>query len=98
VTELRFEWDDRKAAKNRRDHGVTFDEAKTVLGDDNRMIQPDVEHSTDEERCKVIGFSDQGRLLLVIITERHEAIIRLISARRATRKEETGYARQFQSP
>jgi len=100
LSELKFEWDAAKAEKNIRDHRVSFDEAKTVFGDENRLGEADAGHSDEEERTRVIGFSERGRLLLVIVTERYEedddqATIRLISDRRAAREEKERYARQI---
>ena len=94
MTELQFEWDDEKATSNRRSHRVSFDEAKTVWNDPNRIVEPDTVHSTEEEeREKVLGLSQKLRLLVVIFTKRNETI-RLISARRATKAETSRYARQ----
>jgi len=86
VSELRFEWDAKKAADNVRKHGVTFDEAATVF--DNRPIQRryDLEHGS-EDREIVVGWSYRMRLLMVVIYEIEENTIRVISARRATRAE-----------
>lgn len=86
MSELRFEWDARKAADNVRKHGVTFDEAATVF--DSRPIQRryDVVHGP-EEREIVVGWSYKMRLLMVVIYEIEEQTIRIISARRATRAE-----------
>jgi uncharacterized protein len=95
LNELEFEWDDAKARKNVRDHRVSFDEAKTVWNDENRIVELDVVHSTeDETREQVLGLSDRLRLLLVIFTERNETI-RIISARRATQTERRRYFDRF---
>ena len=95
MNELEFEWDDAKARKNVRDHRVSFDEAKTVWNDENRIVELDVVHSTeDETREQVLGLSDRLRLLLVIFTERNETI-RIISARRATQTERRRYFDRF---
>ncbi len=88
----RFEWHKEKAAGNRRKHGVTFEEAATVFEDERRLQIYDLEHSTpDEDREIVIGFSHRMRLLMVVIYERSENIVRIISARRATRAEGIRY-------
>lgn len=88
----RFEWHEQKAASNHRKHGVTFEEAATVFEDQRRLQIYDLEHSTpDEDREIVIGFSHRMRLLLVVIYERSENIVRIISARRATRAEGLRY-------
>jgi len=81
-----FEWDAEKAKENRRKHGVTFDEAITAFSDPLAMLLPDPDHSVGETRYLVLGTTAQGRLLVVAIAERPPRT-RLISARRATRKE-----------
>lgn len=88
---LRFEWDSRKAAANRRKHRVGFDEASTVFDDGLARIFDDVEHSTDELREIIIGNSILERLLVVSFTEVAVEDIRIISARLATRKEREDY-------
>ena len=86
----RFEWDDTKAEANLNKHSVNFDEAQSVFLDPLARIVDDVEHSHDEDRAAVIGMSYQHRLLVVIFTDRNRNI-RLISARKATRKERIDY-------
>lgn len=81
-----FEWDGRKADANRRQHGVTFEEAVSVFADSLACIFDDPDHSARERREVVIGSSARGRLLLVVFTERGGRV-RIISARRATRRE-----------
>ena len=83
---LAFEWDPRKAALNLAKHKVSFDEAVTAFGDPLGQIIDDPRHSADEERFVLLGRSGRRRLLVVMFTERGEAI-RLISARRATPRE-----------
>lgn len=85
-----FEWDAEKAEANERKHGVTFDEAITAFSDPLSMLLPDPDHSIDEQRYLVLGTSTRGRLLVVAVTERTPRT-RLISARRATRKERSQY-------
>jgi hypothetical protein len=87
---LTFEWDEVKAAANVRKHRVSFDEAKTVFGDPLSLTNADPDHSTDEERFVDIGMSTQGRVLVVVYTER-EQTIRLVSCRLATRRERRIY-------
>jgi uncharacterized DUF497 family protein len=89
---LDFEWDDAKAAVNRRKHGVSFQEAAAAWLDPNAIDQFDRGHSADEERWARIGMSDRPRLLLVVYTERHGDTIRIISARKANRAEAKAYA------
>lgn len=81
-----FEWDPRKAAANRRKHGVTFDEAATAFGDPFGIMVDDPRHSAGESRLVLLGHSQANRLLAVMFTERGDRM-RLISARTATRRE-----------
>jgi uncharacterized DUF497 family protein len=83
---LQFEWDDAKAKANLKKHGVGFDEALTVFADPLARIFDDPDHSEDEARELIIGFSAKPRLLVVGFTERFGRV-RLIHARRATRAE-----------
>jgi hypothetical protein len=87
----RFEWDRRKAIANSGKHGVTFEEASTVFRDPLAFIFDDEYHSEDERREIIIGHSIGGRLVVVSFTERTEGVVRIISARRATKKEQEGY-------
>lgn len=88
--QLQFEWDERKADHNFKKHGVRFEEAQTIFLDPNSVTLPDNTHSVEEDRYIDIGFSSQGRLLLVVYTERSSRI-RLISARLCTAKEARFY-------
>ena len=83
---MRFEWDRDKAVSNRNKHGATFDEAVTVFYDPLAATFSDPDHSVEEDRLITVGYSAQGRLLVVCHTERSGAI-RIISARRATARE-----------
>jgi uncharacterized DUF497 family protein len=85
-----FEWDPKKAESNTRKHGVGFDEASTVFGDPLSLLMPDPDHSLGEERYVVLGMSSLQRLLVVAFAERAPRT-RLISARRATRRERRRY-------
>ena len=87
---LEFEWDEKKAQANVKKHGVSFQEAITVFGDDLSMTIHDPEHSEDEDRYVILGESDQQRLLVVSFTDR-EHRIRIISARVANRRERKRY-------
>jgi uncharacterized protein len=88
---IRFAWDRRKAARNSADHeGVTFEEAATVFRDPLAAIFDDHEHSEQEYRELIIGYSHRNRLLIVSFTERDE-VIRIISARKADTDERTTY-------
>lgn len=85
-----FEWDAAKADNNRRKHGVTFDEASTVFGDPLAILLTDPDHSVKEQRYLLLGMSNRRRLLVVAFAERPPRT-RLISARRANRKERRRY-------
>ena len=91
-----FSWDARKALSNLKKHGVSFEEAATVFGDPEALDWDDPEHSHSEIRSKRLGASVTGRILIVIYTPRKvnhgKEIIRIISARQATRKERQAYA------
>jgi len=81
---MNFEWDPKKAESNVKKHGgVSFEEAETVFGDSLAAIFLDDEHSFDEKREIIIGYSDENRLLVVSFTERGNDMIHIISARRA---------------
>ena len=85
-----FEWDPVKAAENVADHGVTFDEASTVFADPLSLLMGDPDHSEVEDRYLLLGMSVQQRLLVVAFTDRPPRT-RIISARRATRRERRRY-------
>ncbi|MFO0964956.1 MAG: BrnT family toxin [Gemmataceae bacterium] len=87
---LEFEWDEAKAASNRKKHKVEFEEAATVFSDPLAAIFDDEDHSEEERREIIIGHSARNRLLLVSFTERGD-VIRIISARQATRRERRDY-------
>jgi hypothetical protein len=90
MEKLEFEWDDAKARKNATKHGVTFEEAQSVFGDRLSSTFPDPDHSLEEDRLITIGTSDRNRLLVVSHTDR-EGRTRIISARKATRRERNAY-------
>lgn len=85
---MRFVWDERKADANARKHGVTFDEASTVFFDPLALV---VEDPGNPQNARIIGLSVALRMLLVVFVERGEDALRLISARRATRRERRRY-------
>jgi hypothetical protein len=87
---MKFDWDPEKAFANERKHGVTFDEASTVFGDVLSVSGRDLEHSIGEPRYVTLGISSYGRVLTVCHADRR-GIIRIISARPATRKEKRIY-------
>ncbi len=85
---IRFEWDPAKAAANLKKHGVSFEEARSVFYDEFAVQFFDDEHSATEERFLLLGMSVGARLLLVCHCEREAGdIIRIISARKATKRE-----------
>ncbi|MBI5625930.1 MAG: BrnT family toxin [Nitrosomonadales bacterium] len=88
---MRIEFDPKKAASNLKKHGVSFDEAASCLLDPLALVRddPDAEH---EMRLVLLGMSHAGRLLTVCYTLRGDEVVRLISARPATKKEEKSYA------
>ncbi|MEQ8756810.1 MAG: BrnT family toxin [Coleofasciculus sp. G1-WW12-02] len=87
---LQFEWDDQKASLNLKKHGVSFEDAKAVFNDPLAYIFEDEWHSVGERREIIIGHQN-NRLLLVCFTERRTNLIRIISARLATKKERKDY-------
>jgi uncharacterized DUF497 family protein len=87
---MKFEWDARKAAANLAKHGISFEEATTVFSDPLYVDFYDPRHSQAEHRYIIIGESKEGRILILSYTEQNETI-RLISARRLTRREQTDY-------
>src|SRR3989344_7094455 len=89
---MRFEWDDRKNQANHAKHGVWFEEAQTVWADARSAEFFDPEHSDEEDRFLKIGLSTRLSVLLVVFCDREAgATIRIVSARRATRKEQEQY-------
>ena len=89
---ITFEWDEHKNAINRRKHSVSFEEAETVFYDENALLIADPDHSLEEERFILLGFSFRARLLIVCHCYRCEDnVIRIISARKATLQESRQY-------
>ena len=91
---LRFEWDDKKNESNIRKHGVSFPEAQSAFFDESAFEYDDPDHSDDEARFLLLGRSVLLRVLLVCHCYREGDAIRIISARKATRKERTLYSRR----
>jgi uncharacterized DUF497 family protein len=87
---IEFEWDPNKAEKNIKKHQVSFNEAATVFGDPLSMTFYDPDHSIDEDRYITVGLSRLGKLLVVSHADRGDRI-RIISARKATRRERKFY-------
>jgi uncharacterized DUF497 family protein len=92
MEEIEFSWDARKARENLKKHRVSFEEASTVFYDENAIDFFDPEHSRDEERFLMLGLS--GRLRIMVVSyhlRKGGSEIRIISARKATKKEEKVY-------
>ncbi len=89
---MRFDWDDRKNRTNFEKHGVWFEEAQIVWADARSTEFFDSEHSEDEERFLRIGISSRLKVLLIVFCEREDGeTIRIVSARKASRKEQEQY-------
>ena len=89
---LVFEWDQRKSALNKKKHGVSFDEARTVFLDPSAQMIADPDHSAEEDRFVMLGISEALRLLVVCHCYRSkDSVIRIISARKATKREAAAY-------
>lgn len=83
---MKFEWDPRKADSNLKKHGVSFQEAASVLGGALSITYPDPDHSVREQRFITVGMSRAGRVLMVAHTDRGDNV-RIISTRKVTRRE-----------
>ncbi len=89
---MRFEWDERKNAINKRKHRVSFEEAESVFSDDHALLIADPDHSEDEDRFIVMGLSATPRVLVVCHCYREDDdVVRIISARKANRLEQRDY-------
>ena len=91
---MEFEWDAIKADRNLRKHGVSFLEARSVFDDPEALLVPDPDHSEEEERFILLGTSYKVRVLIVVHCERRNDVLRIISSRKATRKEAAQYHRR----
>ena len=92
MSSLRFVWDERKAAANEKKHGVGFEEAKSVFSDERAKLIEDPDHSGEEDRFILLGLSSILRVLVVCHCYREDDhVIRIISARKATREESKSY-------
>lgn len=92
IDDLRFEWDENKNNTNKRKHKVSFEEAKTVFEDVEALVIDDPDHSEEEERFIILGFSSKANLLVVCHCYRmDDTVIRIISARKATTRESKQY-------
>jgi uncharacterized DUF497 family protein len=95
MKKLIFEWDDRKNTANERKQGVSFEGAQTVFFDENAISFDDPDHSIQEERFILLGLSIKLKILVVCHCYReNESMIRIISARKATKKEQSVYSRR----
>ena len=89
---IKFEWDTAKATSNKKKHGISFEEAQSVFYDEFAVQFFDEDNSVSEERFLMLGFSDEARLLIVCHCECYQGnIIRIISARKATKNESNYY-------
>ena len=96
MSTIEFEWDERKSRSNKNKHGVDFNEAKSVFYDENALEYYDDTHSENEDRYLMLGLSGHLRILIVSYTVRttdNETVIRIISSRKATTKEQKEYPR-----
>ncbi len=92
---IQFRWDLAKAAANKMKHGVAFEEAQTVFYDETAIQYDDPDHSDEEDRFLMLGLSAKLRVLMVSHTFRDdERVVRIISARKATKGEESAYWRK----
>jgi uncharacterized protein len=95
MNSLQFEWDEAKAASNSKKHEVTFEEAKSVFSDERGKLISDPDHSEDEDRFVLLGMSVALRVLVVVHCYRTEdQIIRIISARKASKPEAKFYTQR----
>lgn len=93
---LSFDWDERKSLANKRKHKVSFEEAQTVFYDEEALLRDDPDHSDDEDRFILLGISSALRTLVVCHCYRKaDQIIRIISARKASRSEAREYERNL---
>lgn len=91
---LRFVWDEKKDRANQKKHKISFEEAESVFFDENALEYYDSEHSKEEGRFIMLGFSFRLRMLIVCYCYREDdSMIRIFSARKATKKESLDYGR-----
>ena len=97
MDELFFEWDANKNITNQKKHHISFEEAQTVFYDEHALLIDDPDHSEEEERFILLGFSRRANLLVVCHCYRQsESVIRIISARKATKAEGKSYQSQWE--
>ena len=91
---MHFDWDENKNELNKKKHGISFEEASTAFFDDKAILFDDPEHSELEERFLLLGMTEKASICIVCHCYRgSDAVIRIISARMATKKEEERYVR-----
>ena len=88
---INFEWDTNKNIKNIKKHNVSFEEAASVFFDEEALMIPDPDHSQQEERFLLLGYSEYAKLLVVCHCSRESNVIRIISARKANKRESNTY-------
>ncbi len=89
-----FVWDNTKNQANKKKHGVSFEEAETVFYDNSARLIADPDHSDDEDRFVLLGISSETNLLVVVhVYKENDEVIRIISARKATKHEQAKYKR-----
>ena len=92
MSHIRFDWDKKKNIANQKKHGISFEEAQSVFADENAQMIHDPDHSGDEDRFILLGLSASIRLMVVCHCYREsDDVIRIISARKATRIEQNRY-------
>lgn len=92
MSNIRFIWDVGKADRNLKKHGVSFEEAKTAFYDELAQLVPDPDHSNEEDRFILLGRSNMMHILIVCHCYREDdSVIRIISARKATKREQKSY-------
>lgn len=91
MSEIRFEWDPRKARSNEKKHGVSFEEAESVFYDEQALLLEDPQRAEVEDRFVLLGLSAVLRVVVVVHALRGDDVIRIISARKATRQESHQY-------
>lgn len=93
---IQFEWDENKNIKNKKKHKISFSEAITVFYDEDALVRDDPDHSDEEERFIILGFSSAANMLVVSHCYRgDDDVIRIISARKATKSEADQYNEQL---
>lgn len=96
MADMSFEWDESKNSQNKKKHGISFEEGRTVFVDENALLLHDPDHSHEEDRFILLGLSSNLRILVVCHCYRkNDEIIRIISARKATKLEQKQYWKRW---